>query len=262
MRYAIVGHGRMGRAVDAEATRRGHERAALIGREPGAGGVGVADAAAAGAEVAFEFTRSDAAERNVVALLESGVAVVCGTTGWAPGPEVERALASSRAGLIVAPNFSVGVQLFFRLVARAGELIGGVGLHEPWIHEAHHRGKRDLPSGTARRLAQLLERHDPRVSGVHEGALDGPLAPGLVHVAGSRGGHEAGTHTVVYDGEHDEITLRHRARDRAGFALGAVLAAEWLSGRSGRHELDAVLDDMVAAARDRAAGGNDRAQPS
>jgi 4-hydroxy-tetrahydrodipicolinate reductase len=247
MKYAIVGPGRMGSAIDAEAARRGHERVTLVARDSGedAGRL----AARAGAELAFEFTRAEAAERNVLDLLGAGVSVVCGTTGWLAGPAVEEACAGGRAGLIVAPNFSLGVQLFLRLVAQAGSLLGRAALHEPWVHEAHHRAKRDLPSGTARAIGELLVRHDPRLRGMHEGPLDGPLAPGLVHVSGSRGGHEPGTHCVVWDGEHETIALEHRARGRAGFALGAVLAAEWLAGRTGRHELDDVLDDVVGGAR-------------
>jgi 4-hydroxy-tetrahydrodipicolinate reductase len=250
MNYVLVGHGRMGKAIDVQAAARGHRRVAII--DPAAPGDAVAVLGRdriAGADVAFEFTEPAAAAANVAALLEAGLATVCGTTGWEVTPRVRRALDQSSAGLVLAPNFSVGMNLFFRIVDHAARLCGALRLYEPFVHEAHHRGKKDVPSGTAKRLASIVLEADPRVEAVCEGHPRGALADGTLQVVGLRAGREPGSHTVGFDGEHDKITLCHGARSREGFALGAVLAAEWLGRRRGLHGFDEVLQSFLDDAR-------------
>jgi 4-hydroxy-tetrahydrodipicolinate reductase len=235
----------MGRAIDAEAVARGHARAATFDSSSPA----ITGGLLAGAEVAFEFTRPSCAEANVIALLRTGVPVVCGTTGWQPAEALDEALRESGAALMLAPNFSIGVNLFFRLARRAGRLLGGVGMHQPFIREAHHRGKRDAPSGTASRLAEILLEEDSRLREVRTGNPSGLLPPEVLQISSLRVGSEPGTHTVGFDGEHDRITLQHQARSRAAFARGAVVAAEWIRGRQGRHGFDEVLDEMLERGR-------------
>jgi len=243
MNYAVVGPGRMGRAIAEIADGRGHRCVATIGR------CDSLDAAAGGgAEVAFEFTCPESAASNVAELLESGVSVVCGTTGWTPGQRVTRALSAREVGLLVSPNFSTGVQLFFRMVRAVTELLAASGGYQPYVLEAHHRGKRDAPSGTAERIASIMLDADPRLNR-RAGGEPGPLPDErTLQLASLRVGAEPGMHEVGFDGEHDRITLRHAARGRSGFAGGAVLAAEWLHGRSGRFEIDAMLDTLMAEA--------------
>lgn len=250
MRYALIGNGKMGRAVDAAAALRGHQRVAIVTRErPSEWDLG-------GAQVAFEFTSPASAEKNVLALLASGVAVVCGSTGWDPSRAVvTRAVSGSRVGLVVAPNFSLGMGLFFRIAGHAARLLGAAGVYDPFVVELHHRAKADAPSGTALRLAEIVKGQDARIRSVHAGAIDGRLPDGALHVVGIRAGHEEGTHTVGFDGEHDAIQLTHRARGRAGAALGAVLAAEWVVRRTGRYSFEDVLDTWIAgASKERALG--------
>jgi len=248
LKYALVGFGRMGRAIDQQAAKRGHERVAII--DPGAADRGAHAAIGrerlAGAEVAFEFSCGDAAAGNVGALLRAGLSVVCGTTGWQQAAELGAEAREAGAGLIVAPNFSVGMNLFYRLVREAGRLYGAAGLHDPFIFEAHHRGKGDAPSGTARVLASILLEVDGRLQRVQEGNPPGKLPEGTLHVASLRAGSEPGAHTVGFDGEFDRIALCHSARSRDGFAQGAVLAAEWLRGKRGLHTFDEVVQDMIA----------------
>ncbi len=238
MRYALVGYGRMGRAIEEAADRRGHERAAIV--DPTARGRSAArtidGVSWRGIDVAFEFTGPSAAKENVCRLLSRGVGVVCGSTGWdAADPAVRRAARAGKAGAIIAPNFSVGMNFFYELVAAAARLYPATGF-DPWIAEWHHRGKLDAPSGTARRLAGLV------------GAVPGNPRVDALAV---RVGHEPGRHVVGFDGEHDAVTLEHAARGRAGFAHGAVLAAEWLRRRRGLHGFDEVLEDLVRGARRR-----------
>jgi 4-hydroxy-tetrahydrodipicolinate reductase len=247
VKYALVGYGRMGRAIEQIADGRGHQRVSIIDPESSVkeAHATLSEEALRGVEIAFEFTRPGVAEANVAALLDAGVGVVSGTTGWDPGCDrIRRAAEGSRAGMVAAPNFSLGMNLFYTLVRDAGRMMGAVGGYEPFIVETHHRGKRDAPSGTARNLARLMQE----MGGwpVHEGDPGGDgVASGTIHVASVRSGFEPGTHTVGFDGEHDVVSLRHRARGRGGFSLGAVLAGEWIVGRRGAHDFQEVLDDLL-----------------
>lgn len=237
----------MGRAVEAEAGKRGHRLVEAFDVDSFGQALagGTLAARVEDAEVALEFTTGASAEANVRALLGAGLAVVSGTTDWEPSAELRRAMAESATGVVIAPNFSVGMNLFYRLTRSASSFYGLEGLYHPYVVEWHHRGKRDLPSGTARRLGQILVESNPRLRIARAGDPQGPVAVETVHVTGVRAGREAGTHEVGFDGEHDVVTLRHRARSRAAFAVGAVLAAEWVVEKPGLHDFDAVLDDLL-----------------
>ena len=256
MKYALVGHGRMGRAIGAEAARRGHvevavidsSSAALLSRED------LAPEHLGSPDVVFEFSRPDAAPANLRALLHAGVAVVCGTTGFDLAPALRRELDRAPRAFVLSANFSVGMGLFRSIVREAGRLVAAAGQHRPWILEAHHTGKADAPSGTARELARILLDVDARFATVHEGNPRGHLADDALQVLSLRAAAEPGTHTVGFDGEFDRITLSHAARSRAGFAIGAVLAAEWTPGRSGLHDFDEVLETVLDTARRSARG--------
>jgi len=243
MRLAIVGYGRMGRAVEAVALERGHEIAfragsaralqeALDNRPP-----------AGNPEVAVEFTHPDAAPEVVTALAEAGIPVVSGTTGWdARLPEVgERVRAAAGGGLLHAANFSLGVHLFLRLVEEAGRLVDRLEEYDIHVSEVHHRHKVDHPSGTARRVAELLVGRVDRKRDWREGPGEGPADPGLLQVASVRAGENPGTHLVGLEGPDDRLEIRHEARGRTGFARGAVVAAEWLRGRTGVFTMDDLL---------------------
>ena len=238
MRYALVGYGRMGRAIDAAAAARGHRRALVVDR--GARGRGtvrsVESALWKGVDVAFEFTEGEGAAERVLALLAAGVPVVCGTTGWdAAASGLRTAARRARAGAVVAPNFSVAMHVFSTLVAQASAALSRAGAYDPYIVEWHHKAKRDAPSGTARRLA---------------GVVAASFADGVeVPVASVRAGFEPGRHVVGFDGEGDLVTLTHEARGRSAFADGAVIAAEWVRTRRGIHGFDEVCRDLVRAGR-------------
>ena len=248
MNLALVGYGRMGREVEAVAARRGHVVVAVF--DPASRGGRMKrrldPAGLAGAEVAFEFTAPQAAEANVVALLEAGVAVVCGTTGWPLAScAIRTAARRSGRGAVLAPNFSLGMALFSEVAAEAARRFLAAGGYDPFVVEFHHRGKKDAPSGTAQALAAAVAAAGGENREVVVGVPSGPVEPGAVHVASVRAGHETGTHTVGFDGENDVVTLTHRTRGRAGLALGAVLAAEWVRKRRGVHGFDRVIADLV-----------------
>ncbi len=224
MRVAVVGHGRMGREVEALLLERGHA-AVPMGR---------GDAFPAGCEVGVDFTRPEAVVSNVAAALRAGARYVVGTTGWSERlEEVQGLVAAAGGGLVHAANFSLGVNLFYRVVRDAAALLARLPEYDPWILERHHAAKRDAPSGTAKVLAGIVA------------ATQGQGIPPAI--ASVRAGGIVGDHAVGFDSGGDEIVLEHRARSRRGFALGAVLAAEWIAPRTGFYSFDEVLADKLRA---------------
>lgn len=235
MKIAVVGMGKMGHEVEAVLRERGHEPAPVRRGEP----------FPTGAVVGIDFTRGEAVVDGVHAALAAGARYVVGTTGWqAREAEVRQLVHGAGGGLVFAANFSVGVNLFYRIVRHAATLLAGFPDYDPYILERHHRQKKDAPSGTARALAGILEDATHRKA---QAQLEGPLPEASFQVAAVRAGGIVGDHTVGFDAGVDEILLEHRARSRRGFAAGAVLAAEWIATRSGFYTFEDVLDDIGRA---------------
>ena len=200
------------------------------------------------AEVAIDFSQASAVLDNVRAATSVGLDVVVGTTGWdAQLGEVTQVVMDSGRGLLHAPNFSVGMHVFTRLVERAASIADSLDAYDVHVTEAHHRHKADHPSGTARRLADLVVARIARKERWSSELGSGPIDPEVLHVAVTRSGEEPGTHSFVLDGPDDRIELTHRARDRATFARGALMAAGWIQGRSGVYTMDDMLADLAGA---------------
>jgi 4-hydroxy-tetrahydrodipicolinate reductase len=227
MRLAIVGSGRMGRAVAELAEERGHAVQALIGRGENAAGAALTAERLAGVEAAIEFTRPDAVVANLERLIEAGIPTVTGTTGWtAELPRIARLVEARGGSLLHAANFSVGVHLFLRAARDLAARFAGRAEFEAFILEEHHAAKRDAPSGTAVALRGRGREADP--------ARDYPITS-------VRAGSIPGTHVLTYDGPYETVALSHVARSRRGFAAGALAAAEWLPGRPGVHDFESML---------------------
>lgn len=244
MKIALVGYGRMGREVEVLALEEGHRVVARLDREDG-----LDSEALAGAEVAVEFTTPEAAPDTLVALAEAGVPVATGTTGWYGHlPRVKAAVESAGTGLVYAPNFSLGVAVFRRWVRLVAGDLDGLPDYDVSLHEVHHTGKADHPSGTARLLADTVVEATGRKERWAEWPASGPeIDPEVLQVTSARVGRVPGTHTVTVDGPDDQVTLTHTARNRKGFARGALLAADWIRGRSGVFTLDDVLADRLTS---------------
>lgn len=256
LRLALLGFGRMGRAVYAEALERGHSFEVIVSPHPeGASGSGTPSSpvthtrlqpeALEGVDVAIDVSVAAAVQDHARICAEAGVDLVVGTTGWDDARDRVEAMAREAGiGLLVAPNFSLGVTLFFDIVRHAARLVNGVDdARDASIHDAHHRHKADHPGGTARRLAELVVEELDRKSTWSLDLPAGEAVPDdVLQVSVTRAGEIPGTHSVLLDGPHDTIELVHRARSRAGFARGAILAAEWICGRSGVFSMDDLLD--------------------
>jgi 4-hydroxy-tetrahydrodipicolinate reductase len=226
-RLLVVGHGRMGRLVEQLAPSYGFEVAGILERDTNSGGTGVTAERCRGVDVAVDFSTAEATLATVPRLAALGVNLVVGSTGWqAREGELRDAILAAGTGAVIAANFSRAANLLDALVAAAGSLFAGADNYGAFIHEAHHKAKKDAPSGTALMLRRALER--------------GGYALG-VDVSSTRAGWIPGTHTVGFDGPAETLTLTHTVRDRATFAHGALEAARWVIGRHGIFTMQDVL---------------------
>ncbi len=250
MKLALFGYGRMGRAVEGIARARGHEVVAILDEHSNPSGRGITEESLQGARVAVDFSTAAAVLPNVRAATARGVDLVVGTTGWEEDrDQVERVVRDAGTGLLHAPNFSVGMLFFMRLVEVAARMADGLDDYDVHLHEAHHRHKTDHPSGTARGLAEILVRELGRKRAWSSALVDGKAhAADILQVSVTRAGEVPGVHEVGLEGPDDRIQLRHEARSRDGFARGAVLAAEWVSGRPGIHTMTDLMNELLGGA--------------
>ncbi|CAI8404233.1 MAG: 4-hydroxy-tetrahydrodipicolinate reductase [Cryomorphaceae bacterium] len=231
MNIAIIGYGRMGKAIEAIATERGHHIAYINNGTP------LDQSALASCDVAIEFSRPEVAFENITSLLKLGVPVVSGTTGWlAQKEKAEETAKKSKTGFIYASNFSLGVNLFFIANEQLAKIMSAHNAYAPKVHEIHHTGKKDAPSGTAITSAEGILASYEALNGW---SMDG--AQNALPISAEREDPYCGTHVVSYESAIDTITLTHEAHNRTGFALGAVVAAEWLPGKEGSFGMRDVL---------------------
>lgn len=227
MKLLLVGHGKMGRLVEALAPEFGFDVAGAIDPQSPVHGGGPEADQWRGVDVAVDFSTPDVVGLNAPVLARRGIHLVIGTTGWQKDePAVREAVVSGRIGAVVAPNFSTGVVLFEAIAVRAAALLAAQSDFGAFVHEAHHASKKDAPSGTALLLKQTMERA-------------GFARP--IDISSTRAGFIPGTHTIGFDGPAETITLTHAARDRTGFARGALTAAKWVVGKRGWFTMKDVL---------------------
>jgi 4-hydroxy-tetrahydrodipicolinate reductase len=227
---AIVGHGKMGRLVEQLAPQHGFS---VVARFTSASAASLSRETLAGAGTAIEFSTPVAAPENIRRLSALGVRTVSGTTGWYDQlPQVRNAVEHAGSALLYGPNFSIGVNLFFQIVARAAALLSMHHEYEAWGWEIHHSEKKDAPSGTLKKLAEEIQA----------AGYSGPLS-----LAANRAGSHTGMHEIGFDSPGDTITLRHTARSREGYAHGALRAARWLQQKKGVYEFREIVSELGAA---------------
>ncbi len=241
MKLGLIGYGKMGKRVEAMATQRGHEIVCRIGSQ-----VEEKDFASlvAPADVCLDFTHPHNALNTVRRMADLKKNLVMGTTGWhAHLDEVRRLVTKSRIGFIYAPNFAIGIHLFMKLVEHAAQLIDRFDEYDISGLEAHHNQKADHPSGAGHVMGEILLKHIRRKSKLVTELKEGPMAADEIHVASVRCGHIPGVHSVMFDSACDNLTITHTSRNRDGFALGAVKAAEWLKDKQGFFTLDDLFNE-------------------
>jgi 4-hydroxy-tetrahydrodipicolinate reductase len=220
LKVLLVGRGRMGQLIESLAPEYGIDIAGVVGRDNA--GEPLTWSAA---DVAIDFSAADAVPRNARALAARGLSLVIGTTGWQrEEAALRRDLSGLPVGVIAAPNFAIGVNIFLEIAGQAARLLADRGFGS-WIHEAHHAAKKDAPSGTAMAIQRAVN--------------DAGLA---VDTSSTRAGFIPGTHTVGFDAAAETITLTHTARDRTAFARGALEAARWIHGRNGWFGMKDMLE--------------------
>ena len=235
MKIALFGNGTMGQLVEACAVAAGHEIGTIITSRNKSNDESVVEKLVRH-DVAIDFSVADAVLTNTQLCMRAGLPLVEGTTGWkAQETEVRRAVEESNGALVYGANFSIGVNVFYRLVEQATALISALEDYEPFIEEAHHARKRDAPSGTALKIRDLMSRHYHKE----------------IPTSSTRAGFIPGTHRVGFDSSADEILLTHTARSRQGFAAGALLAANWLIGKQGVFEFADVIEARLDSAANR-----------
>jgi len=227
---AIVGYGKMGKLIERLAPEYGFHVRATFCSSDNSGAHGLSHETLRGIDVAVEFTTPEAAPENIRRLAFLGVNSVVGTTGWFEQvAAVREAVAQAKTGVVWAANFSVGMNIFIETVARAAALFAKHPEYEAWGWEIHHSAKKDAPSGTLKKLADEMR-------------AAGYTRP--VSLSSNRAGAIPGTHEIGFDSAADTITLRHTARNREGFARGALQAARWIAGKKGFYEFKEILGEL------------------
>lgn len=231
MKIALVGYGRMGKIIDEIALKRGHEVVARLKETPTAENLNNPD-------VVIEFSLPEVAFDNIKACLENKIPVICGTTGWLERKsEVEQLAAENETAFLYGSNFSLGVNLFFALNEKLADLMKNVDEYSCQLEEIHHIHKLDAPSGTAISLAEGIIKNNNKFDAWKlEETQDKNLG-----IFAIRENEVPGTHSVYYRSEVDEIEIKHTAYNRNGFALGAVVAAEWIKNKKGNFTMKDVL---------------------
>lgn len=236
MKILLLGYGKMGQTIEKIARDRGHVISGIIDRQ-------AQDKSAYNAEntdVAIEFSQPDAATDNIRWCLEKGIPVICGTTGWLDKFDEMEAMTNEQQGtLFYASNYSLGVNIFFRLNKYLAKMMSHTSGYEAGITEIHHTQKKDSPSGTAITLAEGIIGLLPHMKNWQEGEV---TAPDTLKIESIREPEVPGTHIIEYRSDEDTIQIKHTAHSRKGFALGAVLVAEWIPGKQGVLGMDDFLE--------------------
>lgn len=245
MNIILMGYGRMGREVEKVLLERGHRIVSRV--DPGGAGDCEApdEAMLSRAEGVIEFALPEGIVERAALYARHGLKAVVATTGWEDRHRAVLAPFADGGALVYGSNFSVGAHLFFRLSAYAASLIDRVGEYDVALTEVHHDKKVDSPSGTALTAAEKILEKLERKTEILPGNPPGAIRPEQLHVASLRVGHVPGIHRVTLDSPADTLELSHSARSRGGFALGSVLAAEWLKERSGAYSVDECMQDFL-----------------
>ncbi len=243
MNIALIGYGKMGKEVEQAAGIRQATIKKIFPTDREI--ISINKHTLHGVDVCIDFSSPSATLDIVQRVAEAGVNLVIGTTGWYDQiDDVTTIVRKAKIGLLYSPNFSLGMNLFMRIVGDAAKAVQPFDAYDVAVHETHHREKKDSPSGTALSLGRILLSHLERKKQLMTETSHDLIPAEALHITSLRVGQVVGTHTVVFDSAADSIELIHRAKNRSGFALGALVAAEWLVGKKGMFTMDNVLESL------------------
>ncbi|HAE36616.1 MAG: Dihydrodipicolinate reductase [Candidatus Nomurabacteria bacterium GW2011_GWF2_35_66] len=245
MRIAIIGLGSMGKSVKEIAESKGHKVDITIDpNNKEATHKTTNEAPLEDVDLVVDFSESSSIIENAKRVALAKKNLVIGTTGWYEKlPEIEKIAKENDIGIMWSANFSIGVNMYYQIIAKAGELINEYDEYDIWGTELHHKNKSDSPSGTAKEIAKILLEKIGRKSEVFYDKLDRKIEPNEIHFSSTRGGPVNFSHTVGFDSASDTITITHSARDRGGYALGAVKAIEWMENKKGLFNMNDFLNE-------------------
>jgi len=254
MNIGIAGYGRMGKLIHKKALEKGFRVPVIV--DPHSSDPEVnrdsLEIPFAGIDVIIDFTSPEVVLDNIKIYTELKMPAVIGTTGWYPEiDKVKTLVEESKTALIWSGNFSLGVNLFFQLVQMAGKIMNCFSEYDPMVHECHHKYKADSPSGTAEMIGQILIKEMKHKTKIITNLNDRGPEQDELHLSSTRGGSIPGTHSVIFDSEIDTITLEHCARNRNGFAEGALFAAEWIVYRRGFYHINDLMQSIIGGVENR-----------
>jgi 4-hydroxy-tetrahydrodipicolinate reductase len=235
MNIGLFGFGAMNKKVKEIAEARGHQVSVIESAE-----------ALGSFDLIIDHSHADAVKDNVSAAVAAKTPIVVGTTGWYDNlSEIEEIVKEGNGTMLWSSNFSIGVHAYFKMVQAAAKIMNKIDEYDVWGNEIHHHNKVDSPSGTAKSLEKILLEEIDRKTMVVEEKLDRKIEPHEIHFSSTRGGAVNFAHTIGFDSEADTITVTHSARNRGGYALGAVKAAEWLARKEGFYSMDDYIADVL-----------------
>ena len=242
---ALIGYGNMGREIEQAALANGYPVNAIIDTKYVGHSLPLSEATLKDVDVCIEFTSPDAVFENITAVASCRKNMVVGTTGWLHRLDEVRSLVEGNGiGLVHASNFSIGIHVFLKVLSVASRIFNAYEQYDVAVQEIHHTQKKDAPSGTALSIARAILRDFPRKTTIVSDRPDGPPSPDQLLVSSTRVGAVPGTHRVLFDSGPDSVELVHTARNRRGFADGALLAASWIRDKKGIFTIEDMLHDF------------------
>ena len=248
MNIAIIGYGKMGHEIETIAKAKGMTITTIDPNDNEANFKEINEESMKDIDVCIEFTNPDSVISNIKKITQFGKNIVIGTTGWYDKmDEVKKIIEDAGTGVIWSGNFSIGVNIFFKIIEDAAKIINNIDDYDIFVHEFHHNQKADSPSGTATMIGEILTNNIERKTTVVTEELNRQIKKDELHISSTRSGNIPGTHIVGFDSSADTIELKHTARNRSGFALGALMAANWIKDKKGFYDINDLMKELIEA---------------